>query len=96
MKILIAHFTTESNEHIPGRCELKNYILRYGDEVQDMMHLREVFEKNRVRVIGSIYANGHSSGIVEKHAFAYIVNRLLRDVWENKNEMDGILLLALS
>ena len=92
MKILIAHFTTESNEHIPGRCELRNYILRYGDEIQDMMHLREVFEENGVEVIGSIYANGHSSGVVEKNAFTYIANRLLRDVREYRNELDGILL----
>ncbi len=93
MKILIAHFTTESNEHIPYRCEMKNFILGYGDEVQDLMELREVFEKNGVEAIGSVYANGHSSGPVEKYAFEYISNRLFRDVLENRNDIDGIMLL---
>lgn len=93
MKILIGHFTTESNEHIQNQSELKNYVLGYGDEVQDMMHLRNIFEKNNVDVIGSLYANGHSSGPVEKNAFAYILNRLLRDIKKNRNEIDGILLL---
>ena len=93
MKILIGHFTTESNEHIPFRCEMKNFILGYGDEVQDLMELRSVFERNKVDAIGSVYANGHSSGPVEKNAFAYISNRLLRDVQENRNDIDGIMLL---
>ncbi|WP_265459288.1 M81 family metallopeptidase [Enterococcus sp. HY326] len=93
MKILIGHFTTESNEHIPGKRELKDYVLGYGEEIQDLMELRDVFEKNQVDVIGSIYANGHSSGPVEKNAFAYIANRLIRDVETYRNDLDGILLL---
>ncbi|MBF9003535.1 M81 family metallopeptidase [Vibrio nitrifigilis] len=93
MKILIGHFTSESNEHVPYLGELKNFILGYGDEVQDLMHLRDVFKENDVEAIGSIYANGHTSGPVEKHAFEYILNRLITDVNKYRNDIDGILLL---
>ena len=64
MKILIANFTTESNEHIDKKAEITDYLLAYGDDVQDLMHVRNIFKENNVEIIGSLYANAHSSGVV--------------------------------
>ncbi|WP_161598872.1 M81 family metallopeptidase [Bacillus mesophilum] len=92
MKILIANFTTESNEHIDKKAEITDYLLAYGDDVQDLMHVRNIFKENNVEVIGSLYANAHSSGVVEENTFDFIAKRIFRDVKKYREELDGILL----
>ncbi|WP_159649576.1 M81 family metallopeptidase [Erysipelothrix aquatica] len=92
MKILVAQFMTESNANIPSMCQLEDYELAFGQNCIDRMRCREVFEKEKVELIPSIYANSGSAGVVEKHTFEYIKNRLLRDVKHSMHELDGIFL----
>ena len=66
MKVLIGHFTTESNANIPSKNKITNYELAFGDELINRMKVREIFEKNGIEIIPSIYAGGGPSGVIEK------------------------------
>ncbi len=92
MKVLVGHFTTESNGNIPLLNNICNYDIVFGDKVIEKMHIREVFESYGIEVIPSIYAGGGPSGIIDKETFTYIENCFLRSVRESKNELDGIYL----
>ena len=92
MKVLVAQFVTESNENIPYKMKLEGYDLRFGKAAADEMQIGTVFEDAGIEVIPSVYANGHAGGIVEKNAFDYIEKRLLNDIREHLNELDGMYL----
>ena len=51
MKVLIGHFTTEANAHIPMKNNLSNYELAFGDEVIERMKVRDIFEQDRKSVV---------------------------------------------
>ena len=44
MKVLVAHFTSECNEHISHTVGLDEFHLLYGDECLEAMHIRDIFE----------------------------------------------------
>ncbi|QIK70276.1 M81 family metallopeptidase [Erysipelothrix sp. HDW6C] len=92
MKVLVGQFMTESNANIPARCQLEDYELAFGQKCIDRMRCRDVFERNGVEIVPSIYANSGSAGIIEKNAYTYIHNRLIRDIKENMDTLDGIFL----
>lgn len=92
MKVLVAQFIAECNEHIPHKTTLDRFDTRFGADAVDQMNLGTVFEDAGIEVIPSIYANGFSGGIVERGAFEYLEGRLLADIREHVDEIDGMML----
>ena len=92
MKVLIGHFTTEANAHIPMKNNLSHYELAFGEELIARMKVREVFEQAGIEIIPSIYAGGGPSGVIEKETFLTIENSLLSTIKKYKHEIDGIYL----
>ena len=93
MKVMIGEFVTESNEHIPYKCNIKDYDIAFGKACIDKMRIKEVFDKHQIDIIPSIYANAGSNGVVEKTAFEYIESTITKTVKENIHDIDGIFLM---
>ena len=92
MKVLVGHFTTESNANTGVLNTIKNYELATGESVIDKMKIREVFGKYKIEVIPSVYAGGGPSGVIEKNTFLLIENMFLESVKAHLKELDGIYL----
>lgn len=92
MKILIAQFVIESNANIPYKSRLENFNLLFGEDCIREMRCEDVFGREGVEIIPSIYANGAAGGVLEKDAFDFIENRILEDVKKHIHEIDGIYL----
>ena len=72
MKVFVAHMTSECNEHVRKDATLDDFLLLYGDECIDAMHVRDIFEGHGIQIVPSIFASLHPSGMIEKAAFDYI------------------------
>ena len=92
MKVLVAQYIAESNEHIPHMTDIDGFDLRFGAEATSQMNLGSVFEDAGIEVIQSVYANGFAGGVVKRSAFDYIEGRLLEDVRQHIHEIDGMML----
>lgn len=92
MKVFVGQFIAESNEHIPQLMTLDRFDVRYGADAERQMNLGTAFAEAGIDVIASVYANGHSGGIVDRGAFDYLEGRLLSDIREHLSEIDGMLL----
>lgn len=92
MKVLVAQFIAECNEHIPHKTTLDRFDTRYGADAISQMNLGTAFEEAGIEVIPSIYANGFSGGLIERGAFDYLEGRLLSDIREHLDEIDGMML----
>ena len=93
MNVLIGLFNTESNGNIPTICRLNNYDIAFGEECIDKIQVRNVFEKEGMNIIPSIYANAGGAGVIEKNAFEYIESCFSNCVKENIQDIDGIYLM---
>lgn len=93
MKVLVGEFVTESNANIPTICTIKQYDIGLGEDCIQKMGIREVFERNDVTLIPSIYANAGAAGVVEKSAFTYIEHVFIDTLKKNLHEIDGIFLM---
>lgn len=93
MKVLIAQFVTESNEHVPNLCRLEDYHIDYGKDCIKQMRVGHIFEEADIEIIPSICANAGSTGVTSREAFDYIEQRILNDVKKNINDIDGIYLM---
>lgn len=93
MNVLIGLFNTESNGNIPTICGLNNYDIAFGEECIDKIQVRNVFEKEGINIIPSIYANAGGAGVIEKNAFEYIESCFINCVKENIQDIDGIYLM---
>ncbi|NBJ70704.1 MULTISPECIES: M81 family metallopeptidase [Clostridia] len=92
MKILMGHFTIESNEHVVGLTELDSFNLKFDEDLVQAMKVGDIFRKNNIEIIPAIFANGHTASVLSKEGYDYIHNKMLRTVKENLNELDGIYL----
>lgn len=94
MKVLVGHFTTESNENVKKLCELNDFVYKTGSSSIDAMDIKDIFEAADIELIPSIYANGHSNGVVSSSAFHFISTEMFRAVklHSDKNDLDGIFL----
>ncbi len=92
MKVLIARFVLESNANIPYKSNLENFNLLFGEDCIREMKCKEVFAKEGIEMIPSIYADGAAGGVLEKAAFDYIEQRILEDMRKHLHEIDGIFL----
>ena len=92
MKVLVAQFIAECNEHIPELTTLDRFDVRFGADAIAQMNLGSAFEDAGIEVIPSVYANGFSGGLIERGAFEYLEGRLLADIKEHMCEIDGMML----
>lgn len=92
IKVLIGSFTAESNEHVPTKCESRNFDYGFGEECIDKMEIRDIFEAEDIELIPTIYADSGANGIITYETFAYIESTFFRIVKEHLREIDGIYL----
>ncbi|MFV0379444.1 MAG: M81 family metallopeptidase [Anaerorhabdus sp.] len=92
MKVLVAHFNAENNQHISHTVKIDEFDVRYDQDCIDAMFIGDIFEKANIEVIPSIYATINPNGMVERSAFDFICNRMFSDIRKHKNEIDGIYL----
>lgn len=92
MKIMIGHFTIESNEHVDGLTELDTFNLKFDEDLVQAMHVGDIFRKNDIEIIPAIFANGHTASVLSKEGYEYIHSKFLRTVKENLSELDGVYL----
>lgn len=93
MKVLIGQFITESNANVPMKNEITSFDIAFGDDCVEKMLVKDIFEKENIEVIPSIYAVSGASGVIKKHTFDYIEACILNTVKEHLNEIDGIYLM---
>ena len=93
MKILVGEFVSETNENIPQRCRINNYVIAFDDQCIQNLNISEVYESENAEMIPTIYANGASGGLITPETFAYIETSLLNEVKKHLNEIDGIFLM---
>ena len=92
MKVLVARFSSESNEHSRSLMSFDKFVFKFGEDCVDSMYTRDIFEGAGIEMIPSIAAIGHPHGPVTKDAFDFILARLIHDVKEHLHEIDGIFL----
>src|SRR5699024_11224761 len=80
MKIMIGHFTIESNEHVDGLTELDTFNLKFDEDLVQAMHVGDIFRKNDIDIIPAIFANGHTASVLSKEGYEYIHSKFLRTV----------------
>ncbi|MDY0393452.1 M81 family metallopeptidase [Virgibacillus halophilus] len=68
MKIVTGCLYHETNTFNPFPTTVDDFVLVEGKEVEERLASTEVFEKNGVEIIPSIYATALSSGIVKKRS----------------------------
>lgn len=90
MKILVAKFQLEANEHVPMKCDLENTALSFGKEALSHMQLGNVFDDADIEIIPVLCADAACSGVMKKNAFQYLENRILDAVRDNLSDLDGI------
>ena len=65
MKILVGEFVSETNENIPQRCRINNYVIAFDDQCIQNLNISEVYESENAEMIPTIYANGASGGLAD-------------------------------
>lgn len=92
MKVLVAHVTAECNEHISHVVDLDEFLLLYGDECAEAMHIKDIFEEKGIELIPAVFAGLHPSGMIKREAYDAIVEKIIDTIKENINDIDGLYL----
>lgn len=92
-KVLIGHFVTESNEHIPYMNDITAYDVAFGRDVVEKMQVGDIFESAGIEIIPAIFADVGASGVVKRETFSYIEAGFLEAVRTHRREIDGIYLM---
>lgn len=92
MKILVGGFVAESNARVKKPCDLIDFMLKEGEEITSALYVDDIFEKENIVAIPSLYADGRAGGRVAKDAFDYIAKKIISTVKEHLDEIDGIFL----
>lgn len=92
MKVFVAHFNAECNEHISHIVNRDDFHFLYGDDCVKAMKVEDIFNKNDIEVIPSLYANTSPNGMIVKETFDYICECILNPLKEHLSEIDGIYL----
>lgn len=93
MKVLIGQFINEANANIPVKDEITTFDIAFGDELIEKMQVGDIFEKEGIEIIPSVYAVSGASGVIKRHTFDYIEACFLNAVKEHLHEIDGIYLM---
>lgn len=92
MRILVAKFQLESNEHVPLKCDMENVALSFGDEALSHMQLGDITEQSDIELVPVLCADAACSGVMRKICFDYLEQRILCAIRENLGKLDGIYL----
>lgn len=92
MKVLVAKFSAECNEHISHTLDLNDFNVLFGDECIDAMNIRDIFESHNIEIIPSIYAVCHPNGMIQRRTFDYFADTILDTIRKNIHDIDGIYL----
>ena len=92
MKVLVGHFSSESNEHSKSRMTFDKFVFKFGEDALQHLHCRSIFEEAGIELIPSICAIGHPHGPVTYDAFEFILSRFITEVKNHLHEIDGIYL----
>ena len=92
MKILVAKFQLEANEHVDMKCVLPNVALSYGRDALSHMQVGDVFDDPDIELVPVICADAACSGVMKKTCFDYIEQTILNAVRDNLRDLDGIYL----
>ena len=92
MKILVAKFQLEANEHVDMKCDLPNVALSYGRDALSHMQVGDVFDDLGTELVPVICADAACSGVMKKTCFDYIEQTILNAVRDNLRDLDGIYL----
>ncbi len=92
MKVFVAHFNAECNEHISHIVNRDDFHFLYGDDCVKAMKVEDIFNKNDIEVIPSLYANTSPNGMIGRETFDYICDCILNPLKEHLSEIDGIYL----
>lgn len=92
MKILVAKFQLEANEHVDMKCDLPNVALSYGRDALSHMQVGDVFDDPDIELVPVICADAACSGVMKKTCFDYIEQTILNAVRDNLRDLDGIYL----
>ena len=66
-KVLVGYFTCESNENVPLKSDINNFIISFGDDVVKQSRIEEIFKQENVEVIPSIYASAGAAGVITRN-----------------------------
>ena len=92
MKILVAKFQLEANEHVAMKCDLPNVAISYDQDALTHMQLGDVFNSPDIELVPAICADAACSGVMKKTCFDYIEQTILNAVRDNLRDLDGIYL----
>lgn len=92
MKILLAKFQLEANEHVPMKCDMEDVAISYGKAALAHMQLGNVFDDSDIQLVPVICADAACSGVMKYQCFEYIEKRILNAIRENLSDLDGIYL----
>ena len=92
MKILVAKFTLEANEHVPMKCDMNNVALSLGKDAIAHMQLGDLFDDPDIELIPVLCADAACSGVMTKPCFTYLEDTILNKIKENLKDLDGIYL----
>ena len=93
MNVLVGEFVTESNANIPTSCVINHYDIGLGEDCIRKMRIKEVYEREGINIIPSIFANAGPAGVITKETFEYIESVFINSVKEHLHELDGIFLM---
>ena len=63
MKILVAKFQLEANEHVAMKCDLPNVAISYDQDALTHMQLGDVFNSPDIELVPAICADAACSGV---------------------------------
>lgn len=92
MKVFVAHVHAECNEHVTHDGKLEDFVLLYGDQCINSMHIRDIFEGHGIEIVPSIFAGVNPTGMIERRAYDFISDSILSDLRDHLDEIDGIYL----
>lgn len=92
MNVFVAHITSECNEHVSQTFKIEDFHILYGNECIDAMNVRDIFEKNGIGIIPSIFAGGTPGGMIERDAFDFIAEKILSTLKKNLLHIDALYL----
>ena len=92
MKVFVAHFTAECNEHIRHIVDKEDFTFLYGQECIDAMGIEAVFNEQSIQLVPSIYAEMSPNGMIGLETYEFIKEKIVTSLKHCINDIDGLYL----
>lgn len=92
MKVLVAKFSAECNEHILHTTCIDEFNVLYDEMCIESMHVKDIFDEAGIELIPSISATINPNGMIQRDTFDFIVDKILSAIKVHLKELDGIYL----